>query len=341
VQIPICDYQVDLVCGGVIDKLGPAGSNVFYTPQGRLIDADNEGTETQLANPASISGEVYVDTNQDGKLDNGEAGQAGVTVYLTGTDTLGNTVRLARVTGTGGTYNFLGLQPGTYTVSESPPSGYVVDGIDVGSAGGTADARNDAIDGAILALGTSGVNYDFGDIASGSSVCRGATQTCSFWHGSSGQGLINCFNGGSSCTSLGNWLATSFPNLYGNSACNLAGKTNAQVASYYQALYNSNSSSVEVAVLATALNVYTSNSALGGCSAATSCGFTVTSGGLGCETYSVGSCGGLFGASNNTNVCVIQLLEYVNSQAVNGVCYSGNNTNRSSAASFFASLCNY
>ena len=341
VQIPNSYYQVDLVCGGIIEKLGPAGSNVFYTPQGRLIDADNGGTEAQLSNPASIQGEVYVDSNQDGKLDNGEAGQAGVTVYLTGTDTLGNKVSLARITGSDGTYSFMGLQPGKYTVSENASSGYVNVGINVGTAGGTADANNDAIDGAVLALGTDGINDNFGNIACGSSVSRGATQTCSFWHGSTGQGLINCFNGGSSSTSLGNWLATSFPNLYGNSGCNLAGKSNAQVAAYYRSLYQSNSSSVEVQVLATALNAYASSSSLGGCSAATSCGFTVTSGGLGCETYNVGSNGSLFGSSNYTNVCVIDLLESVNNQAVNGVCYSGNSTNRSRAASFFSSLCSF
>jgi len=35
-------YQVDFICGSVITQFGPAGSNIFYTPQGRLISADNE-----------------------------------------------------------------------------------------------------------------------------------------------------------------------------------------------------------------------------------------------------------------------------------------------------------
>lgn len=46
VKIPKCDYQIDLVCGQMIDKFGPAGSNIFYTPQGRLFSADNGGTHS-------------------------------------------------------------------------------------------------------------------------------------------------------------------------------------------------------------------------------------------------------------------------------------------------------
>ncbi len=44
VKIPESYYQIDFVCGEIIDKFGPAGSNIFYTPQGRLISADNDGT---------------------------------------------------------------------------------------------------------------------------------------------------------------------------------------------------------------------------------------------------------------------------------------------------------
>ena len=35
-------YQLDLIVGLPIDQFGPAGSNRFYSAQGRLIDADNE-----------------------------------------------------------------------------------------------------------------------------------------------------------------------------------------------------------------------------------------------------------------------------------------------------------
>ncbi|MDB5330005.1 MAG: Cna domain protein [Phycisphaerales bacterium] len=39
---PTGNYQIDFVCGQVITHLGPAGSNIFYSAQGRLISADNE-----------------------------------------------------------------------------------------------------------------------------------------------------------------------------------------------------------------------------------------------------------------------------------------------------------
>ena len=42
VTVPDSYFQIDFVCGEIIDHLGPAGSNIFYTPQGRLISADNE-----------------------------------------------------------------------------------------------------------------------------------------------------------------------------------------------------------------------------------------------------------------------------------------------------------
>ena len=43
VTLPKCFYQVDFVCGSVINELGPADSNIFYTPQNRLFSADNGG----------------------------------------------------------------------------------------------------------------------------------------------------------------------------------------------------------------------------------------------------------------------------------------------------------
>lgn len=39
VVIPDCYFQMDLVGGYVIDKFGPAGSNIMYTPQSRLVAA--------------------------------------------------------------------------------------------------------------------------------------------------------------------------------------------------------------------------------------------------------------------------------------------------------------
>lgn len=45
VVVPQCYFQIDFVCGYAIDHFGPAGSNIFYSAQGRLISADNGGTK--------------------------------------------------------------------------------------------------------------------------------------------------------------------------------------------------------------------------------------------------------------------------------------------------------
>ncbi|HZT92420.1 MAG TPA: hypothetical protein VFA05_10315 [Gaiellaceae bacterium] len=46
VSVPSCYYQIDFVYGAPIDHLGPAGSNNFYSAQGRLIESLNGGTSS-------------------------------------------------------------------------------------------------------------------------------------------------------------------------------------------------------------------------------------------------------------------------------------------------------
>ena len=45
----------------------------------------------------------------------------------------------------------------------------------------------------------------------------GQFATIGFWQNQNGQALIKSFNGGSTQTGLGKWLATSFPKLFGAS----------------------------------------------------------------------------------------------------------------------------
>jgi hypothetical protein len=59
-----------------------------------------------------IEGMKWNDTNGNGVIDPGEAGLSGWTIQLTGP------VNQTTTTGTGGTYRFCGLPPGTYTVAE-------------------------------------------------------------------------------------------------------------------------------------------------------------------------------------------------------------------------------
>ena len=48
-------------------------------------------------------------------------------------------------------------------------------------------------------------------------VGAGQFATIGFWQNSNGQAVINSFNGSSTSTALGNWLASNFPNLFGAS----------------------------------------------------------------------------------------------------------------------------
>ncbi len=112
--------------------------------------------------PASVAGAVYVDLNDNGVKELGESGLAAVTVKLTGSNDLGATVQLTQATAAGGSYRFTNLRPGTYTLTETQPSGYR-DGKDtIGSAGGTAG--NDQFTSITLAPGVAGINYNFGEL---------------------------------------------------------------------------------------------------------------------------------------------------------------------------------
>ncbi len=137
VTIPNNYYQIDFVCGAAINQLGPAGSNIFYSAQNRLISADNAGLH---------------------------------------------------------------------------------DDVDDESA------------------------------------------TMLFWS-SLGQTLIKDF-GGSTSTTLGNWLATTYPNLFGGSI--LGNKTAETVATKYMSYYDVSGQKNNAQVMATALNIYSSTLGLGG-----------------------------------------------------------------------------
>jgi hypothetical protein len=170
-------------------------------------------------------------------------------------------------------------------------------------------------------------------------VSRGLTAGIGFWQNKNGQALIQSFNGGPSATALGNWLAACFPNLYGAGAganC-LAGKTNAQVAAYFQTLFRLGGTKAQAQVLAVALDVYATTSALGG-TAGAAYGFAVSATGLGARSYGVGQDGAAFGVANNTVCEVYQLLLAINKKAVQGVLYNGNTSLQSQCATLLGAL---
>jgi hypothetical protein len=160
-----------------------------------------------------------------------------------------------------------------------------------------------------------------------------------FWRGRNGQALIKSFNGGRNATALGNWLATTFANLYGAGAGvkNLTGKTNAQVAAFYLSRFRRHRPKLGVQLLATALNVYATTRSLGGLNGR-AYGFRVGAFGLGASSYNVGDNGAAFGVAHQTTLNVYQILKAANRQARNGVLYGGDRPRMGKAYDVFEGI---
>jgi hypothetical protein len=289
--------------------------------------------------PSSLSGLVFEDFNNDSQVDFGEGGMAGVTVTLAGTDALGRPVNLSQQTDANGLYSFGNLLPGSYTLTETQPTGYG-QGIDtVGTAGGSLVATDQFF--VQLAAGVNGLNYNYGERPpAGSNVTAGQTATIGFWQNKNGQALILALNGGSTSTQLGNWLAATLPNVYGAGAGanNLAGKSNSAVAALFQSDFQAHGLKVDAQVLATALAVYVTSATLDPSRVAAQYGFTVSGDGVGAATFNVGADGAAVGAANNSTMTVMDLLLAVNQRAVNGVLYNGDQTLRSEANDLFSAI---
>jgi len=334
VTVPHCYFQIDFVCGAAIDQLGPAGSNIFYTPQMRLFSADNGGTQA-CAYGGSLSGFVWADTNCDGDVDANELAISGVKITLTGYDKYGAAVTMVAYTDDDGMYLFDNLKAGTYKITETDPVGYN-DGTDVlGSLGGTR--YNDMFANIALATGRSGVNYNFAEVRVAETLRQGQTATIAFWNNSRGQTLIKAMNGSSTSTKLGNWLATNFRDMYGSTAgtMNMTGKTNAQVAARFQSLFSNASQKLEAQVLATALAVYATNSTLAGGTYARTYGFTVNTTGTGSATVDIGENGVALGLSDHAVITVMQLLQRTNERAFQGRLWDLNDSGTTSTAESF------
>ncbi len=304
-------FQVDFVVGCVIETLGGSACNYdandFYTPQGRLISADNGDScaTAPLSNPGVITGTVFRDADCDGKLDSGEQGVGPVKVYL---DTNNNgkfdAGEYATFTHPDGSYQFGNLAPGTYRVRMVTPAGQTKTSTDLASVKVTA--------GSTVAGGNFGLK-----LVSGNTVGLRTTESIDWWNGATGQALIKAFGGSSSSTGLGTWLATTFPKLYGSgSSCNLSGKSNSYVASRFQSLYGASGDKLEAKAMSLALSVYATTSSLGGVTGMFY-GFAVTTQGLGASTYSGST--------------ILSILTDLNSSVSGGKIYGSSSSQRTSA----------
>ena len=151
------------------DSVGSQGGTVSQDQISAIVlTPGTVGTDNDFAElrPASLSGFVYNDGNNNGIKDSGESGIGGVTVNLTGTDDLGNPVSLSQITAADGSYSFTGLRPGSYTLADSQPSGYFDGKNTIGSQGGTASSSQLA--NINLTFGVNGGNNNFGELLPGS-----------------------------------------------------------------------------------------------------------------------------------------------------------------------------
>ena len=87
--------------------------------------------------PSSISGTVFIDTDNNGLRAANEPGLPGVTITLSGTDDSGATVQRTTTTDANGNYRFDDLLPGTYAVTEPNQPASTRNGI---TSAGTVDA---------------------------------------------------------------------------------------------------------------------------------------------------------------------------------------------------------
>lgn len=143
---------------------------------------------------------------------------------------------------------------------------------------------------------------------------KGMTATIGFWHNKNGQALINSFNGGPSSTALANYLASTYPNLYG---C-LANKTNSDIAALFMSDFGVRGMKVDAQVLGVALATYASNSSLAGGTQAAQYGFQVSSTGVTLNAlYNVGNNGAAVGVPNGTTETIGQILQGANAMSAN------------------------
>jgi hypothetical protein len=316
--------------------LGPHTITAVYSSGGEFDGSKGSATATVIP-PASLSGVVWEDFNDDGQVDFGENGIRCVTITLSGTDNLGNTVNQSQVTDGDGAHVFLNLRPGNYYLTETPPVGYV-QGIDsVGTAGGSVSATDQFF--VALGAGVNGLNYNFGELPpSGASVQPGQTATIGFWNNKNGQALIKALNGGTG-HQLGDWLAATLPNMFGASSANdLAGQSNAAIAALFQQDFVMKGVKLDAQVLATALSVYATNATLDPTQVAAKYGFTVSGNGAGTATWNVGSNGAAFGVADNSTLTLMDLLLDTDAQAVNGLLYNGNTARRNQANAVYSAL---
>ncbi len=138
------------------NTIGTDFINVTLTPNADLVN--NNFGELKVT---QLSGHVWYDVNNDGVRDPSEPPIPGTTIILEGPGG-----PATQQTDGNGFYAFTNLQPGTYTVKENQPTGYLDGKDNPGTKGGTVveDPAQDQIQAISLQAGDNSQNNDFGEI---------------------------------------------------------------------------------------------------------------------------------------------------------------------------------
>ncbi|MGA0612415.1 SdrD B-like domain-containing protein [Caldimonas sp. KR1-144] len=150
---------------------------------------NNFGSGSVTVQTSVLSGRVYEDLNGSGQPDAGEPGIAGVTLTLTGTDSLGNPVTRTTTSDASGNWSF-NVPAGSYSVTETQPGAYqpgITRAGGVSGAGSTAGtvptsgagvtsgpngSNANVIQNVVLGTGGSSTNNLFGEVRTGSIAGR-------------------------------------------------------------------------------------------------------------------------------------------------------------------------
>jgi uncharacterized repeat protein (TIGR01451 family) len=132
---------------------------------------DNNSFQVTVTPFSQLSGIVFSDLNNNGIRDVGEPPIPGVLLTLTGVTNSGQQVTRTTRTGADGSYIFLSLLPGNYSLKETQPAGYFSGRNSVGTVDGVPDGmlgiNKDVITNIDLTRGGCGFNYNFADLPPG------------------------------------------------------------------------------------------------------------------------------------------------------------------------------
>lgn len=106
-----------------------------------------------------VGGQVFVDSNSNGRRDAGETAVPGVQISLTGTTTANQPVSLSATTDANGSYTFFQVQPGTYQLSRGDVAKVLLGLGHAGNLGGTPSGPT--VSTITVGQGQVGLNYNF------------------------------------------------------------------------------------------------------------------------------------------------------------------------------------